>query len=133
MNVFFDNCLAVFQGGGCKALAYVGAYKSALKHGVHFNELAGTSAGSIVAALIAAGATPDQLEKFAYSISYKKLFAPRLCSYIVSLLIVILSLPLLFVLLLLACRFKIIKKLLKIQYIPLLRHIGMYNMKPLRT
>ena len=133
MNVFFDNCLAVFQGGGCKALAYVGAYKSALKHGVHFNELAGTSAGSIVAALIAAGATPDQLEKFAYSIPYKKLFAPRPCSYIVSFLIVIISLPLVFVGLLLTFQFKSVKKLLKIQYIPLLRHIGMYNMKPLRT
>ena len=24
---FFQNCLGVFQGGGCKGAAYVGAYK----------------------------------------------------------------------------------------------------------
>ena len=61
---YFDNCLAVFQGGGCKAIAYIGAYKEARKRGVIFNEIAGTSAGSIIAALIAAGATPEYLEKF---------------------------------------------------------------------
>lgn len=61
---YFDNCLAVFQGGGCKAISYVGAYKEAQARGVIFNELAGTSAGSIVAALIAAGASPEDLEKF---------------------------------------------------------------------
>lgn len=61
---YFDNCLAVFQGGGCKAIAYIGAYKEARKRGVIFNEIAGTSAGSIIAALIAAGATPEYLEEF---------------------------------------------------------------------
>ena len=61
---YFDNCLAVFQGGGCKAIAYIGAYKEARKRGVIFNEIAGTSAGSIIAALIAAGATPAYLENF---------------------------------------------------------------------
>lgn len=61
---YFDNCLAVFQGGGCKAIAYIGAYKEAKKRGVIFNEVAGASAGAIIAALIAAGATPDYLEQF---------------------------------------------------------------------
>lgn len=61
---YFDNCLAVFQGGGCKAIAYIGAYKEAKRRGVIFNEVAGTSAGSIIAAFIAAGATPDFLENF---------------------------------------------------------------------
>lgn len=61
---YFDNCLAVFQGGGCKAIAYIGAYKEAKKRGVIFNEVAGASAGSIIAALIAAGATPNFLEEF---------------------------------------------------------------------
>lgn len=60
---YFKNCLGVFQGGGCKALAFVGAYKEALNRGVFFSEVAGTSAGSIISALIAAGATPDYLEQ----------------------------------------------------------------------
>lgn len=58
---YFDNCKAVFQGGGCKAIAYIGAYEYAYSRGVFFTELAGTSAGAIIAAFIAAGATPDQL------------------------------------------------------------------------
>jgi len=58
----FKNCLGVFQGGGCKALAFVGAFKEAISRGVFFSSVAGTSAGSIIAALIAAGADPDYLE-----------------------------------------------------------------------
>lgn len=59
---YFDSCKGVFQGGGCKAIVYIGAFKEAYNRGVFFSELAGTSAGSIVASLIAAGATPDYLE-----------------------------------------------------------------------
>lgn len=59
---YFDNCKAVFQGGGCKAIAFVGAYEEAFSRGVFFTELAGTSAGAIIAAFIAAGATPQQLK-----------------------------------------------------------------------
>ena len=58
---YFGNCKGVFQGGGCKAVAYIGAYKEAYERGINFSEVAGTSAGSIVAALIAAGASPDRL------------------------------------------------------------------------
>ena len=60
---YFTSCKGVFQGGGCKAIAYIGAYKKAHERGVFFSELAGTSAGSIIASLIAAGAKPDYLEK----------------------------------------------------------------------
>jgi predicted acylesterase/phospholipase RssA len=59
----FKNCLGVFQGGGCKALAFAGAFKEASERGVFFSEVAGTSAGSIIAALVAAGATPDYIEE----------------------------------------------------------------------
>lgn len=59
----FSNCKAVFQGGGCKGIAYIGAYKRAYERGVFFTELAGTSAGSIIAALIAVGASPEQMER----------------------------------------------------------------------
>lgn len=58
---YFQNCLGVFQGGGCKGFAYIGAYEEAHARGVSFSGLVGTSAGSVVAALIAAGATPSDL------------------------------------------------------------------------
>jgi len=58
---FFKSCLGVFQGGGCRAAAFVGAYEEAVASGVSFTEVAGTSAGSIVAALIGAGASPRDL------------------------------------------------------------------------
>ena len=45
----------VFSGGGIKGLAFVGAYQELEKRGYRFKRLAGTSAGSIVAAMIAAG------------------------------------------------------------------------------
>lgn len=66
----FKNCLGVFQGGGCKALAFVGAYKEADARGVFFSRLAGTSAGSIVAALIAAGASPDELQQLIANLDF---------------------------------------------------------------
>lgn len=68
---YFDNCKAVFQGGGCKAIAYVGAYKEAYKRGVFFSELSGTSAGSLFAAFIAAGAKPNYLEKIVMELDFR--------------------------------------------------------------
>ena len=58
---FYSDCIGVFQGGGCRAAAFGGAYDATFKLGVRFSEVAGTSAGSIVAALLAAGAEPDYL------------------------------------------------------------------------
>ena len=68
---YFTSCKGVFQGGGCKAIAYIGAYKKAYERGVFFSELAGTSAGSIIAAFIACGAKPDYLEKIVKDIDFK--------------------------------------------------------------
>ena len=56
---FFRSSAGVFQGGGCRAAAFVGAYEEAIRRGVSFTEVAGTSAGSIMAALIGAGASPN--------------------------------------------------------------------------
>ncbi len=44
----------VFSGGGVKGVALVGAYHAIEERGLQFKRVAGTSAGSIVAALIAA-------------------------------------------------------------------------------
>ena len=61
---FFRSCLGVFQGGGCKGIALAGAYQAAVEAGVHLSEVAGASAGSILAALIGAGASAEYvLEK----------------------------------------------------------------------
>jgi predicted acylesterase/phospholipase RssA len=73
---FFHSCLGVFQGGGCRAAALVGAYEEAIKCGVQFTEVAGTSAGSIIAALIRAGAKPRQLRDFVEHLDFRKFLKP---------------------------------------------------------
>ena len=51
----------VFQGGGAKGMAFVGAMKEFERRGHTFRRLVGTSAGAINAALMAAGYTADQM------------------------------------------------------------------------
>jgi NTE family protein len=53
---------AVFEGGGVKGIAFAGALVAAEKHGAEWQSVAGTSAGAIVAALLAAGYTARELE-----------------------------------------------------------------------
>ncbi|PLR99910.1 patatin-like phospholipase family protein [Bacillus sp. T33-2] len=45
----------VFSGGGIKGFALIGAYSAIEEKGFRFKRVAGTSAGSIIAALVAAG------------------------------------------------------------------------------
>lgn len=52
---------AIFQGGGAKGFAHVGALRAAEERGIRFEGVAGTSIGAIVAALIAAGYRADEL------------------------------------------------------------------------
>ncbi|MEW6171393.1 MAG: patatin-like phospholipase family protein, partial [Candidatus Omnitrophota bacterium] len=52
---------AIFDGGGIKAIASVGALKAAEDNGFQFVRVAGTSSGSLVAALYAAGYTSEEL------------------------------------------------------------------------
>ncbi|MHA0855582.1 patatin-like phospholipase family protein [Paenibacillus sp. CMAA1364] len=54
---------AVFEGGGVRGISLAGAVKSAEEAGVGFNRLAGTSSGSIVATLLAAGYTSDEMSE----------------------------------------------------------------------
>ncbi|MBL8315062.1 MAG: patatin-like phospholipase family protein [Rubrivivax sp.] len=58
---YFAHCWGVFEGGGVRAAAHAGAFAAAKSAGVTFGRVAGTSGGSIVAALVAAGATPQVL------------------------------------------------------------------------
>lgn len=69
----FINSKGVFQGGGCKAVAFLGAYDAALRNGVCFTEFAGTSAGSFFAALVAAGANVGDMKRFLGSLDVKEL------------------------------------------------------------
>lgn len=54
---------AVFEGGGVKGLAFVGAIQVAEHLGVQWKSVAGTSAGAITACLLAAGYAADELER----------------------------------------------------------------------
>lgn len=67
---FYSDCLGVFQGGGCRVAAFAGAHLAAHEAGVRFSEVAGTSGGAIVAALIAAGAEPEYLLQAVRSINF---------------------------------------------------------------
>src|SRR5438552_9448385 len=53
---------AILDGGGVKGAALVGCLQAAEECGVEFAGYGGTSAGSIVALLSAAGMTPAQLK-----------------------------------------------------------------------
>ncbi len=75
-TTFFHSCLGVFQGGGCRAAALVGAYEQAIEHGVQFVEVAGTSAGSIIAVLAGAGASPKQLTEFVAELDFRSFLKP---------------------------------------------------------
>lgn len=52
----------VFEGGGVKGISLAGAVKGAEDHGVEFNRVGGTSSGSIVAALLAAGYQAEEMK-----------------------------------------------------------------------
>jgi len=54
---------AVFEGGGVKGISLTGAVRAAENNGVVFNRVAGTSSGSIVAALLAAGYCADEMKE----------------------------------------------------------------------
>ncbi|MGH3542959.1 MAG: patatin-like phospholipase family protein [Pseudonocardiaceae bacterium] len=62
----------VLEGGGVKGIALAGAITVLMERGYEFNRIAGTSAGSIVGALVAAGFRRDELVSAVDSIDYRK-------------------------------------------------------------
>lgn len=54
---------AVFQGGGIKGLAYIGAMRYLEERGLRIENTVGTSVGAIIAALIAARFDSNELER----------------------------------------------------------------------
>jgi NTE family protein len=66
-----DAADGVFEGGGVKGIAFVGALEAAKEHGIErWVNVAGTSAGAIIASLLAVGYTPDQLLKILEKTNY---------------------------------------------------------------
>jgi len=62
VNRWFNG---VFEGGGAKGIAYAGALKALKERKCWFKSVAGSSAGAITAALVAAGFEPKEIEKMA--------------------------------------------------------------------
>ncbi|EGQ24131.1 MULTISPECIES: patatin-like phospholipase family protein [Sporosarcina] len=67
----------VFSGGGLKGFALVGAVQELEKQGYRFRNLAGTSAGAILASFLAAGYTANEIEKMLAEEDFQSLLDPR--------------------------------------------------------
>jgi len=67
----------VFSGGGIKGFALIGAYEAIEEKGIKFKRIAGTSAGSIVASLIIAGYTSNEIKTAMDEIDLTKFLDPR--------------------------------------------------------
>ncbi|KXZ23049.1 hypothetical protein AXI59_09970 [Bacillus nakamurai] len=67
----------VFSGGGIKGVALAGAYEALEEQGFRFERLAGTSAGAIIAAFIAAGYTSREIHSIIDEVEEKQLLDQR--------------------------------------------------------
>lgn len=67
----------VFSGGGLKGFALVGAYQVLEEKGYRFKRVAGTSAGAILAAFIAAGFSSKEIEDLLDELDTNTLLDPR--------------------------------------------------------
>ncbi|MBY6946558.1 patatin-like phospholipase family protein [Clostridium botulinum] len=66
-NKKFD---AVFEGGGVKGVAFVGAIAKLEEEGYSIERCAGTSAGAIISALLAAGYTSSEVKEIMLNTDY---------------------------------------------------------------
>src|SRR5262245_49122557 len=60
----------VSEGGGVKGSGLGGAFEALDKHGYRPNNVAGTSAGAITAALVAAGYTARELKEIVFNMPF---------------------------------------------------------------
>jgi NTE family protein len=77
LGVAAMNIDGVFSGGGIKGFALIGAYEEIEKRGLQFVRVAGTSAGSILAALIAAGYTSNEIYQLLDELEISKILDTR--------------------------------------------------------
>lgn len=71
---------AVFEGGGVRALGLAGALQVAEEKGYQWNRLAGTSAGAIVASLLAAGYRGEEIIEIMLEEDFLKLIPTTVLS-----------------------------------------------------
>jgi NTE family protein len=68
-----DRADGVFEGGGVKGIAFVGALEAAEEAGIEsWVNVAGTSAGAIIASLLAVGHTPTELRSILEKTEYEQ-------------------------------------------------------------
>lgn len=63
---------AVFEGGGVKGIGLVGALAVAEERGYRWVNVAGTSAGAIVASLVAAGYGAGEMKEILQELDYRR-------------------------------------------------------------
>ncbi len=66
----------VFSGGGIKAYAFIGALERVKERNLHINRVAGTSAGAIFAALLAAEYSIDEIREILFDLQVEKILDP---------------------------------------------------------
>lgn len=66
----------VLSGGGARGIAHLGVIKALQEMGIGFDQIAGTSAGAIVGALLAEGYSPDESLKVIESSSFVRHLRP---------------------------------------------------------
>src|SRR5579864_2704485 len=69
---------AVFEGGGVKGIGLIGALSVVESRGFSWGNVAGTSAGAIVASLVAAGYKATELKQIVGSLNYNSFKDPTL-------------------------------------------------------
>lgn len=62
----------VFEGGGVKGIGFAGAICSLEERGYQFKRVAGTSAGAIIASLIAVGYTCEEIKDIIFNLDYTR-------------------------------------------------------------
>lgn len=69
-----DIALAL-GGGGVKGIAHVGVIRRLEQEGYHVRAVAGTSAGGLIGAILAAGNSPMEIETIIHGVNRSRLFA----------------------------------------------------------
>lgn len=64
---------AVFEGGGARGIAFIGAIQAMEEENVKWERLAGTSAGAVIAALLASGYKSYEISEWLSEIEFSKL------------------------------------------------------------
>lgn len=73
---------AVFEGGGVKGIAFVGAIAVTVKKGFVYHRVAGTSSGSIAASFLAAGYSPEEVKSIILETPFQQFLQKSLLHYI---------------------------------------------------